>query len=179
MCLLVYRRTGLVVFKTAPWSGRISLSARDGPSVPKERKTQRARLSRLLHWDQRHLSSSEAAEPRGAREAICRHRLPCVSMRHRILCCEYSESTILKNRHRPQCVCGSEVRSESRLRGSQASLNSNCQKTGESNFISNDAAHRMQGRRQRFPTVRTVGWLGNSEVRAKMNNIRACTSTVR
>jgi hypothetical protein len=37
--------------------------------------------------------------------------------------------------HRPQCVCGSEVAlGESRLQGSQASLNSNCQKTGESTF---------------------------------------------
>jgi hypothetical protein len=50
-------------------------------------------------------------------------------------------------------------------------------KTGESNFISNGAACCMQCRRQRFPTVRTAGWLGNSEVTAKMRNIRACTST--
>ncbi len=51
-------------------------------------------------------------------------------------------------------------------------------KTGESNFISNDAVHCVQSRRQRFPTVRMVGLLGNGEVRAKMRNIRACTSTV-
>jgi hypothetical protein len=38
MCLLVCRRTGLVVFKIAPWSGWISLLARDGSSVPEERQ---------------------------------------------------------------------------------------------------------------------------------------------
>jgi hypothetical protein len=60
---------------------------------------------------------------------------------------------------------------------SRASLNSSCQKTGESNFIGNSAAHCMQSRRQRFPTVRTAGQVGNGEVKAKLNNIRACTST--
>jgi hypothetical protein len=49
------------------------------------------------------------------------------------------------------------LRSESRLQGSQASLNSNCQKQAKVLFISNDAARCMQRRRQRFPTVRTVG----------------------
>jgi hypothetical protein len=36
---------------------------------------------------------------------------------------------------------------------------------------------KLQGRRQRFPTVRTVVGLGNSEEVAKSANIRACTST--
>jgi hypothetical protein len=44
-------------------------------------------------------------------------------------------------------------------------------------FISNDAARCMQDRRQRFPTVRMVGELGNGEVMAKMIDISACTST--
>ena len=44
-------------------------------------------------------------------------------------------------------------------------------------FISNDAAHCAQRRRQRFPTVRRVAGLGNGEEEAKSNNIRACTST--
>jgi hypothetical protein len=53
---------------------------------------------------------------------------------------------------------GSEVAlGESRLRGSQASLNSDCQKQAKAIFIFNNAARCMQRRRQRFPTVRTVG----------------------
>jgi hypothetical protein len=66
---------------------------------------------------------------------------------------------------------------ESRLLGSRASLNSSCQKTGESNFIGNNAAHCMQRRRQRFPTVRTATQLGNGEVMAKTHDISTCTST--
>ena len=96
MRLLVYKRTGLVVFKTAPWSGRISLSARDGPSVPKERKTQRARLSRLLHWGSAPSVRQPGCRTAGCERALCWRRLPCVSIRHMILCCEYSESTMLK-----------------------------------------------------------------------------------
>jgi hypothetical protein len=46
-------------------------------------------------------------------------------------------------------------------------------------FISDNAAHCMQRRRQRFPTVRMVGWVGNGEVRAKMADINACASTDR
>jgi hypothetical protein len=38
-------------------------------------------------------------------------------------------------------------------------------------FIFNNAARCMQRRRQCFPTVRTVGSLGNGEVRAKMAHI--------
>jgi len=34
-----------------------------------------------------------------------RRRLPRVSARHRILCCEYSEGSMQEDRHRPQCVC--------------------------------------------------------------------------
>jgi hypothetical protein len=43
--------------------------------------------------------------------------------------------------------------------------------------ISNNAAHCMRRRRQRFPTVRMVSELGNSEARAKIADIRACAST--
>jgi hypothetical protein len=44
-------------------------------------------------------------------------------------------------------------------------------------FISDNAARCMQRRRQRFPTVRMVGWVGNGEARAKMEDINACAST--
>jgi hypothetical protein len=49
--------------------------------------------------------------------------------------------------------------------------------TGESNRLRRGASC-LQDRRQRFPTVRSVAQLGNSEVRAKTVKIRTCTSTV-
>jgi hypothetical protein len=44
-------------------------------------------------------------------------------------------------------------------------------------LIIDNRARCMRSRRQRFPTVRMRGQIGNGEVRAKMANIRACTST--
>jgi hypothetical protein len=49
--------------------------------------------------------------------------------------------------------------------------------TRRKQFVSNEDASCLQGRRQRFPTVRTVAGLGNSEEPAKSANNRACTST--
>ncbi len=50
-------------------------------------------------------------------------------------CCEYSEYRCIKTGIGLNACAGSEVAlGESRLRGSQASLNSNCRKTGESTF---------------------------------------------
>jgi hypothetical protein len=118
----------------------------------------RARLSCLLHQGISAICpSSQVAGPRGARDALCRRRLPRVSARH-----VFSAANTVKARCRNTCVglsacAGSEVRAEVATAGSRASLNSNCQKTGESIFISNDVAHCMQSRRQRFPTVRMVG----------------------
>ncbi len=48
--------------------------------------------------------------------------------------------------------------------------------TGERLIVDN-RARCMRSRRQRFPTVRMHDQIGNSEARAKMANIRACTST--
>jgi hypothetical protein len=80
--------------------------------------------------------TSEAAEPRGAREALCGGRLPAAPEGKGSLCCEYSENRCRKELAFDLNACAdSEVAlGESRLRGSQASLNSDCQKTGESNF---------------------------------------------
>src|SRR5580698_2718292 len=50
-CLLVCRRTGLVVFKILPrGSTGFGRSARDGSPAPEERETKRAKLFRLFHW---------------------------------------------------------------------------------------------------------------------------------
>jgi hypothetical protein len=79
--------------------------------------------------------ASEAAEPRGARDSPMRRRLPRSSWRQRIVHLRIQSGSMRRNRHRPQCVCRQRGCSGSkRLRSSQASLNSNCQKTGESTF---------------------------------------------
>lgn len=49
--------------------------------------------------------------------------------------------------------------------------------TRRKHFVSNEVANCLQGRRQRFPTVRTVAELGNSEEAAKIANNRACAFT--
>jgi len=45
-------------------------------------------------------------------------------------------------------------------------------------IIADDSARCMHGHRQRFPTVRRLDRIGNSEVRAKITHISSCASTV-
>ena len=83
-------------------------------------------------------------------------------------------------KHRPHCVCrqrgcAREGATAGQSSFSQLKLSENRRKQF---FISDNAARCMQRRRQRFPTVRTVSELGNSEVRAKMRVFRRCASTV-
>jgi hypothetical protein len=75
------------------------------------------------------------------------------------ICCEYSEGTAPKTRHRSQCVCrqrgcAREVATAGQSSFSQLKLSENRRKQF---FIANNAAHCMQRRRQRSPTVRMVG----------------------
>jgi hypothetical protein len=49
--------------------------------------------------------------------------------------------------------------------------------TRRKHFVSNEVANCLQGRRQRFPTVRTAAELGNSEDVAKIANNSACAFT--
>lgn len=112
-----------------------------------------------------------STEPRGAREAVCPVQVATRFRDHARTqsAREYRELDARQSWHRTSVrVQAARCAGESRLRGSRASLNSSCQKTGESNFIGNNAAHCMQRRRQRFPTVRTTMHLGNGEVRAKV-----------
>ena len=87
--------------------------------------------------------TSEAAEPRGAREALCHGRLPAAPEGKKSLCCGYSEDRCRRKVAFDNTACaGSEVAlGKSRLRGSQASLNSDCQKTGESNLSLSTMPH--------------------------------------
>ena len=150
-----------------------SPSARDGSSAPASGRRQKSKalLSAPLG-----ISAILSGE-RGCRTAGCeRGRMPAqVAMRlrerKRSLCCEYSEGSMPKNGHQSSVrVQAARLRSGSRDCEAVKLLSTQIvRKTGESNFISNDAARCMQRRRQRFPTVRMVGWVGNSEVRAKMH----------
>ncbi len=78
-----------------------------------------------------------AAEPRGAREAVGRHRLPRGSRSAGGPAAANTMSVDAKDAGiDTHCACRQlECAGESRLRGSRASLNSNCQKTGESNHL--------------------------------------------
>ena len=159
--LLVCRYAGLVLAKESPVARPdTALPARDGSSALTRTSNKRARLSSLLLVGSvPSVRRAKAAEPRGAREADAR-RLPRSSWRREPFCCEYRRNNAKKEGIGPQCVCrqrGWASRSL-RLQSSHASLNSNCQKNRRKQFSSrNDAAHSMQHRRQRFPTVRMVG----------------------
>jgi hypothetical protein len=85
--------------------------------------------------------ASYATEPRGAREALCRRTLPRGSRRHK------SAANTVRGRRRRlgiglNACAGNEVAlGKSRLRGSQASLNSNCQKNRRKQFSSPTTRH--------------------------------------
>ena len=178
--LLVCRRTGLVVFKKPPWFGRMRPFRRVMGLLLREsgRRESKALLSGPLGISAI-CPASEAAEPRGVREPYADAGCHAAPEGKDSFWCEYIEIDAGGMWHRPQCVCRQRgCACGVATAGSRGSLSSNCQKTGESNFfISDGAAHCVQSRRQRFPTVRMVGWVGNGEARAKTANIRACTST--
>jgi len=79
----------------------------------------------------------------GAREAVCDAGCHAAPKGKGSFCCEYSRDRCRLNRQRPLVrVQTARLRSGSeRLQGSQASLNSNCQKTGESKFSSRTTRH--------------------------------------
>jgi hypothetical protein len=103
--------------------------------------------------------TSEAAEPRGTREALCRRRLPRYSRRQESVCCEYKEDRRRRNGHRPQCVCRQRgcawgVATAGQSSFSQLKLSENRRK----HFSSPTTPHiACNVRRQCSPTVRMVG----------------------
>jgi hypothetical protein len=87
--------------------------------------------------------ASDAAEPRGAREALCQGGCHAAPEGKESFCCGYSEDRCRRNWHTTSVrVQAARLRLGSRdCNGSQASLNSDCQKTGESNFSSSTTRH--------------------------------------
>ena len=84
-----------------------------------------------------------------------------------------------KNWHRSHCVCRQRgCVGESRLRGSQASLNSNCQKTGES-ILSPTTRHIARNVVvNAFQQYEWFAGLAMAKFERRCLIIRACTSTV-
>lgn len=80
-----------------------------GHPLPKNRGQKERGSLVCSTGDQRHLPAGYAAGPRGAREALRRCRLPRGSEGTKSICCEYSGEQCGETRHRPQCVCDSEV----------------------------------------------------------------------
>ena len=136
----------LVAFKRSPRGAAAVYgpSVRDGSSAPGRAETKRAKLSRLLH--------------EGPGPSVRRARLPNRGVRERLLCqggchaapegkesfcCGYSEDRCRRNWHSTSVlVQAARLRLGSRdCNGSQASLNSDCLKTGESNFSSSTTRH--------------------------------------
>ncbi len=72
------------VQKIAPWPSRYGPSVRDGSSAPGERKRKSEALPSAPPGTRSICPTSEAAEPRGAREALCHGRLPRGSGRQEI-----------------------------------------------------------------------------------------------
>jgi hypothetical protein len=159
--LLVCRHAGLVLAKESPVARPdTALPARDGSSALTRRQTKERGSPVCSSWDQYHLSGELRPPNRGVRERPCHagcHAAPGDENRS---AANTGGTMPKKEGIGPQCVCRQRgwASSSLRLQSSQASLNSNCQKNRRKQFTSqNDAAHFMQHRRQRFPTVRTVG----------------------
>jgi hypothetical protein len=160
---LVCRRTGLVVPKIPRGPAAYGRSARDGPSAPGERKTKRARLSRLLH--------------QGPVPSVRRARLPNRGVRERpdaVAGCHAAPQSRIRSAANTErklmpektgialnaCADSEVALGESRLQGSQASLNSNCQKTGESNFFHLRQRGTLHATSSSTLSNSTNGWLG-------------------
>jgi hypothetical protein len=122
-------------------------------------------------------TANESAEPRGAREAVHRCRLPRDSANARDRSAADTVKAIPKIGSASLRLQTAMLRRESRDCGAVKLLSTQIvRSTGESNHFRR-TCKLLAGRRQRFPTVRTAGEVGNGEDEAKNSNFRACTST--
>ena len=177
--LLVCRRTGLGVSKDCPVARPDAALRRVMVFCSGERKARRARPSWPVHWEPAPSVRRARLPNRGVREKLyagagC-HTAPGGKGPSTAITVKAGAERLASVSMRVQTA---RLRSGSRDCEAVKLLSTQIvRKTGESIFISNGAAHCMQRRRQRFPTVRMVGEVGNSEVIAKTVDIRACTFT--
>ena len=112
--------------KKAPWLGRIKTPARGGSAARAERDAEREALLSAPQRNSDPCPANEVAEPRGAREAVGRRRLPRKSASAWAVRAANTEGPSPKNGMDRTAVADSDgARWELRLRGSPASLNSN------------------------------------------------------
>ena len=178
---LVCRNTRLGCLRLPRGPARFGPSARDGPSAPGEQKTERARLSCLLHWGPAPFAGERCCRTAGCERGPMRMQVATRLRRAR----DRSAANRVRSDAKELAsfsvrVQATRLRSGSRdCRAVKLLSTQIVRKQAKAIFISNNAAHCVQRRRQRFPTVRMVGEVGNGEVRAKTGDIRACTSTDR
>jgi hypothetical protein len=177
VCLLVCRHTSLVCSKLPRGLAGYGPSARDRPLPVSGR--QKSKSSPVCSIGTSAICpTGKPTGPRGEREALCRRRLPRGPRSKKLLCCEYSKGWSGKPGPPSVRVQTARLRSGSRdCRAVKLLSTQIVRKQAKALFISNNAAHCMQRHRQCFPTVRTVGEVGNGEARAKTRVIRACAST--
>jgi hypothetical protein len=147
-------------------SAEYSYTARDGSSAPGERKTKEQDSPACSTGDQRHLS-----DERGCRTAGCERGLVPTQVATRLReARDHSAANTVRAGAKKLAsaslrVQAARLRSGSRDCGAVKLLSTQIvRKQAKALFISNDATHCMQRRRQRFPTVRMAGQVGNSEV---------------
>src|SRR5258708_37546361 len=158
MDLLVYRRTIWWRSKDRPVARPYDL--RDGSSALGEQKTKERGSPVCSTRDQVHLS-----DERSCRTAGCERGFYAVAGCHAApegkgsFCCGYSEDRCRRNWHSTSVrVQAARLRLGSRDCVAVKLLSTQIvRKQAKAIFIFNNAARCMQRRRQRFPTVRTVG----------------------
>jgi hypothetical protein len=178
--LLVCRRARSGAFKKhTPWSGQIKNSDAWWVVWLRCGLDRRARLSCLLHCGTSDLCRLVRLPDHGVRErptaaAGC-HATP---LAQGSACCGYKEKRCRKTGSVSLRLRTAMVRVGRRDCEAVKLLSTQfvCS-TRRKHFVSNEVANCLQGRRQRFPTVRTVAELGNSEDVAKIANNSACAST--
>ena len=117
-------------------------SARDESSAPGERRQESKSLPSAPLGISAICPASYAAEPRGVREPYAGAGCHATPEGNRSFCCGYNRVGAGGNGiGLSACADSEDALGESRLQGSQASLNSNCQKTGESTFLSPTTRH--------------------------------------
>lgn len=155
-----------------------------GRLLPAGRQAKEPRLSCLLHVGtvppERRVGRTAGCERRPDAVVGC-HAAPAGAWDRSVAATAGSHVKTLKAKGQAATlrVQTAMVRTgETRLQGSRSSLNSNCQKNRRKLSSPTAIAEALQGRRQRFPRVRRVIRLGNSEVRAKNRSDSTCFSTV-
>jgi len=162
---LVCRRIGPVCSKMPRGPARCVLRRVVGRLL---RRAAEKRDEALLSASRRNSATGpgrEAAGPWGAREAERHCRLPRELQRAQgIGLLRIQGSRNLKRRFHLDCVADGDVALGSRDCGQSCVSQLKLSVVQAKELIADDRARCMRSRRQRFPTVRTVARIGNSEV---------------